>query len=248
MRVSYFYIWWTTSLRSYSTYIWIVNVNVDFVLHELLLSVLKIWMRHSCITSDALIMSFNFKEEYHIKVAVLKEAVRSSGCLVWPSTSVMSSFNCVCVCEREDSFTIHSRFHTRQSTQPPHPHTTRLLLHCRFISTHFYLRICIIRQREFVHPDCIFLACLVLSENNTKKKVRREGKGDRESDTDAYLMFYALYLEDETEEMRRLFVVLLHTNHIHEYFLTTRPPSFKETPLSLIAGAESLKLPVCLCV
>lgn len=154
----------------------------------------------------------------------------------------------VCVCEREDSFTIHSRFRTRQTTQPPHPHTTRLLLHCRFILAHFYLQICIICQREFVHPDCIFLACLVLSENNTKMKARREGIGDRESDTDAYLMIYALYLEDETEEMHRLFVVLLHTNHIHEYFLTTRPPSFKETPLSLIAGAESLKLPVCLCV
>ncbi len=47
--------------------------------------------------------------------------------------------------------------------------------------------------------------------------------------------------------MHRLFVVLLHTNHIHEYFLTTRPPSFKETPLSLLTGAESLKLPVCVC-
>ncbi len=41
---------------------------------------------------------------------------------------------------------------------------------------------------------------------------------------------------------------LLHTNHIHEYFLTTRPPSFKETHLSLLTGAESLKLPVCVCV
>lgn len=99
-EMSHFYFWWTNPLRKftniYKMYTWIVNV--DLVLHELLLSVLKIWMHHVRITSDALIMRFNYKKEYHIKVAVLTEAVRSSGCLVWPSTSVMSSFNCVCVC------------------------------------------------------------------------------------------------------------------------------------------------------
>lgn len=164
MRVSNFYFWWTTPLRKFTKMYkmyktWIVNV--DLVLHDLLLSVLKIWMHHGCITSDSLIMRFNYKKEYHIKVAVLKEAVRSSGCLLWPNTSVMSSFVCICVWEREDNSTIHSHFHTRQTTQPPHPHTTHSLLHCCFIFMYFYLQICIIRQRESFYPDCIFLACLV---------------------------------------------------------------------------------------
>lgn len=161
-EMSHFYFWWTNPLRKftniYKMYTWIVNV--DLILHELLLSVLKIWMHHVRITSDALIMRFNYKKEYHIKVAVLTEAVRSSGCLVWPSTSVMSSFNCVCLCV-EDNSTIHSRFHTRQTRQPPHPRTTHSLLHCCFIFMYFYLQICIIRQRELFYPDCIFLACLV---------------------------------------------------------------------------------------
>lgn len=137
----------------------------------------------------------------------------------------------VCVRERERTALLYTPAFTPDKLHS-HLIRTQHARSCTVVSSSCTFIYKFIRQREFVHPDCIFLACLVLSENNTKMKARREGKGDRESDTDAYLMFYALYLEDETEKMHRLFVVLLHTNHIHEYFLTTRPPSFKETPLT----------------
>ncbi len=152
-------------------YIWIVIVNVDFVLHDCN----QFW-RTRCIRAawflknNITLRLLSWRKQWD-RAAVLCDLAP----LWW-------AYLTVCVFERKRGRT--ALLHTLAFTPDKlHSHlsraTTRSLLHCCFIFSHFYLQIYIIHQREFVHPDSIFLACLVLSRKKCKMIARREGKGER---------------------------------------------------------------------
>lgn len=148
---------------------------------------------------------------WSVKIGMLKEAKRSSACLLWPNTSVMSSFNCVW----DESFATHSHFHTKEATSTAHNHTLTPSLAFHLLTL---LSGNLHDSPESVRPSRLYFSSmfsLVCEERCEKYRGKWRKNGAR-----AYLMF------TPREVVCGLFCTL--TTYVHEYFLTTRPPGPKD--------------------
>lgn len=110
-------------------YIWIVIVNVDFVLHD---CCNQFW-RTRCIRAAWFLMHLLWGSISKKNITLRLLSWRKQ----WDRAAVLCdlaplwwAYLTVCVFEREreDSFTTHSRFHTRQTTQPPQSRNNTLAL------------------------------------------------------------------------------------------------------------------------
>lgn len=147
---------------------------------------------------------------WSVKICMLKEAKRSSACLLWPNTSVMSSFNWVKEREREkESFATHSRFHTKETTQATstahnHTLTPSLAFHLlTLLSGNLH------DSPESVRPSWLYFSSmfsLVCEERCEKYR----GKW-RKNRARAYLMFTPCGV------WRGCLWVVLHTNHMRSW-------------------------------